>query len=73
MKQKPLSRDMWSSQRHSLTNTSERDGTHNNLSTRSSQRIKESFTSIKPKDCTNSIKTEDKITQVCCRDLTFIN
>ena len=64
MRQNSASRDIWSSQLHSSTASTEKDVQQGDKDRRSSQRIKESFTLIKPNSSIQNHKIEDNMTQV---------
>ena len=64
MRQNSASRDIWSSQLHASSATTEKHVKQGEKDRRSSQRIKESFTLIKPNSSTQNHTTEDNMTQV---------
>ena len=63
MRQNSASRDIWSSQLHASSATTEKHVKQGEKDRRSSQRIKESFT-LKPNSSIQSHKIEDNMTQV---------
>lgn len=64
MRQNSASGDIWSSQLHSSIASSEKHVQQGEKDRRSSQRIKESFTLIKPNSSIQNHKIEDNMTQV---------
>ena len=64
MRQNSASRDIWSSQLHASSATTEKHVKQGEKDRRSSQRIKESFTLIKPNSSIQNHKIEDNMTQV---------
>ena len=64
MRQNSASRDIWSSQLHAISATTEKHVKQGEKDRRSSQRIKESFTLIKPNSSIQNHKIEDNMTQV---------
>ena len=62
-----MSTDIWSNNRHSSSNKhiiNESDQSRNTLSTRSSQRIKDSSSFVKANNGVQNLKTENKVIQV---------
>ena len=64
MSQNSASTDIWSGQLHSSTANTEKHVQQGEKDRRSSQRIKESFTLIKPNSSIQNHTTEDNMTQV---------